>query len=53
MFDDKFEDIFDKILDILTKIELQMEDKTFLEEELFKIYNISKNRVDLFFDAMQ
>jgi len=52
MFDDKFEDIFDKISDILTKIELGFEDMDFLKKELFSIYKISKKRVDLFFDAI-
>lgn len=52
IFDDKFQDVFEKITDILNKIELWFEDKTFLEKELFSIYKISKNRVDLFFDAI-
>lgn len=52
MFDDNFQDIFEKIADILTKIELWMEDGEFLKKELFSIYKISKNRVDLFFDAI-
>lgn len=52
MFDDNFQDIFEKIADILTKIELWMEDGDFLKKELFSIYIISKNRVDLFFDAI-
>lgn len=52
MFDDNFQDIFEKISDILTKIELWMEDIEFLKKELFSIYKISKNRVDLFFDAI-
>jgi hypothetical protein len=29
-----------------------MEDIEFLKKELFSIYTISKNRVDLFFDAI-
>lgn len=52
MFDDDFEDIFDKISNILTKIELGFEDMDFLKKELFSIYKISKKRVDLFFDAI-
>lgn len=51
-FDDRFQDIFEKISDILTKIELWMEDSAFLKEELFSIYKLSKKRVDLFFDAI-
>lgn len=47
-----FLDIFEKISDILTKIELWMEDINFLQKELFEIYKISKNRIDLFFDAI-
>lgn len=52
MFDDSFSDIFEKISDILTKIELWIFDKDFLQNELFSIYKISKNRIDLFFDAI-
>lgn len=51
-FDDKFQDVFDKISDILTKIELWINDWEFLKKELFLIYKISKTRVDLFFDAI-
>lgn len=51
-FDDSFLDIFDKISDILTKIELWFDDINFLQNELFSIYKISKSRVDLFFDAI-
>lgn len=51
-FDDRFQDIFEKISDILTKIELWMDDRVFLNEELFSIYKISKKRIDLFFDAI-
>ncbi len=51
-FDDKFQDVFDKISDILTKIELWIDDWEFLKKELFLIYKISKTRVDLFFDAI-
>lgn len=52
MFDDKFLDPFEKISDILTKIDLWIQDVDFLQKELFSIYKITKNRVDLFFDAI-
>ena len=52
MSDDYF-DIFEEINSILWKIEIWLLDNEKLEEELIKIINISKNRVDLFFDAMK
>ena len=54
-FDDRFEDIFDKISDILDKIEIWIFDDfdlDFLQKELLNIYKISQKRVDLFFDAL-
>lgn len=51
-FDDTFQDVFDKIADILTKIDIGLDDNEFLKKELFSIYNISKKRIDLFFDAI-
>ena len=60
---DEFQDIFEEIEKLLLELELthpwipslyskgrRLQD---IEEELYKIINISKNRVDLFFDAMQ
>lgn len=53
LMDDSYSDIFEQIQTILWKIDLWFLDIKQLEEELYKIINISKNRVDLFFDAMQ
>ena len=50
---DDYSDIFEKIYTILWKIDIWLLDNKVLEEELYKIINISKNRVDLFFDAMK
>ena len=50
---DDFSDIFEQIATILWKIDIWLLDNNLLEEELYKIINISKNRVDLFFDAMK
>ena len=50
---DEYFDIFEQISTLLWKIEIWLLDNELLEEELIKIINISKNRVDLFFDAMQ
>lgn len=52
MFDDGFSDVFEKISDILTKIELGFEDIEFLKKELFWLYKVSQTRIDLFFDAI-
>ena len=52
MFDDRFEDVFEKIADILNKIELGFEDTEFLKKELFSLYKVSQKRIDLFFDAI-
>lgn len=51
-FDDKYIDIFEKIELILDKLELWFEDEKENLEELLKIYKNSKNRVDLYFDAL-
>ncbi len=51
--DDEYLDIFEQIASILGKIEIWLLDNKILEEELVKIIKISKNRVDLFFDAMK
>lgn len=51
-FNDNFLDPFEKIYDILTKIDLWLDDNLYLQEELFSIYQITKNRVDLFFDGL-
>ena len=59
---DEYSDIFEQIKELLVEIDLihpwipsfgkgrSLQDA---EEELYKIINISKNRVDLYFDAMQ
>jgi len=52
MKDDYF-DIFDDIAWLLWKIDLWFLDKWILRQKLIKIIDISKNRVDLFFDAMK
>ncbi len=51
--DDEYADIYSQIATILWKIELWFLDKEPLVNELIKIINISKNRVDLYFDALQ
>lgn len=51
-FDDTFQDIFDKIGDIMTKIDIGLDDNEFLKKELFSCIQISKKRIDLFFDAI-
>jgi len=50
---DDYLDIFDQIASILWKIEIWLLDNNVLKIELKKIISISKNRVDLFFDAMK
>lgn len=50
---DEYFDIFEQINSILEKIEIWLLENKDLEEELIKIINISKNRVDLFFDALK
>ncbi|MCD5385155.1 U32 family peptidase [Candidatus Gracilibacteria bacterium] len=50
---DEYFDIFEQINSILEKIEIGLLENKDLEEELIKIINISKNRVDLFFDALK
>lgn len=50
---DDFSDIFEQIASILWKIEIWLLDNNILEEELLRKINLSKNRVDLFFDAMK
>lgn len=51
--DDEYADIYSQISSILWKLDLWFLDKEPLDKELIKIINISKNRVDLYFDAMQ
>lgn len=50
---DEYNSIFNQIAVILWKIEVWFLDKDKLEKELYEIINKSKNRIDLFFDAMQ
>ena len=52
-FDDSFQDVFEKIGDILSNLELGFWEKAFLESELQKIYKITQSRIDLFFDALE
>ncbi len=53
IMNDEYIDIYSQISTILWKIDLWFLDKEILEKELIKIINISKNRVDLFFDGMK
>lgn len=50
-FDDRFENIFEKIEHILTRLEL-WEDRELLLNELGKIYEVSASRVDIFYDGL-
>jgi len=50
---DEYFDVFDEISSILWKIDIWLSDKKLLDEQLVKIINTSKNRVDLFFDSMK
>lgn len=50
---DSYENIFEKISDILEKIELSIWKKEVLEKELYEIIDKSKNKTDLYFDAMK
>lgn len=50
---DSYENIFQKIENILTKIEIFSEEKENLEKQLLQIFKISQNRVDLYFDALK
>jgi hypothetical protein len=51
--DDSYEDIFIQINNILEQIELKFLDKDIALKQLENIIQISQNRVDLYFDAMQ
>ena len=53
LLDDSYENIFEKIENILTKIEIFSEEKENLEKQLLQIFKISQNRVDLYFDALK
>ncbi|MDD3144861.1 MAG: U32 family peptidase [Candidatus Gracilibacteria bacterium] len=53
LMDDSYIDIFSQIAGLLGKIELGFLDFETQKNELIKIINLSKNRVDLFFDALQ
>ncbi len=53
LLDDSYENIFQKIENILTKIEIFSEGKENLEKQLLQIFKISQNRVDLYFDALK
>lgn len=53
ILDDFYQNIFEKIEELLTNIWIFTEEKSIFEKELLQIYKISKNRVDLFFDALK
>ena len=53
ILDDSHDDIFSQIEWLLWKIDLWFLDIETQKKELIKIINLSKNRVDLFFDALQ
>lgn len=53
LIDDSYYDVFWKIDEIFTDIDLWLCDKEIIDNNLSKIINISKNRIDLYFDAMQ
>ena len=48
-----YQDIFEKIEDILEKITLWFEKEVFLQKRLLNIIERSKSRVDLYFDALR
>lgn len=50
---DEYRDIFEQISSILEKLEIWIWEKESLEKELYIIIKKSKNRTDLFFDAMK
>ncbi|MDD5770070.1 MAG: U32 family peptidase [Candidatus Gracilibacteria bacterium] len=52
-FDDKFEDIFEKIQNILGKIELGFLESKSLFKELLNIVLQNSKRIDLFFDSLK
>lgn len=53
LLDDNYENIFEKIENILTKIEIFSEEKENLERELLQILKKNLERVDLYFDALK
>ena len=56
MMNDEYADIFQQIDELLTLtwiLSFDNKEKELQEKELYKLINLSKNRVDLFFDAMQ
>ncbi len=50
---DDYEDVFSEISSILWKIDLWFMSSEILEKRLYELIKISKNRVDLYFDAMK
>lgn len=52
MFDDRFEDVFEKIAHILSQIELGFWEISLEQKELYGLYRASYKRVDLFYDAL-
>jgi hypothetical protein len=53
ILDDSFLDVFEEIISILWKIEVWFLDNSVLEKELYELIKKSKDRVDLFFDALK
>lgn len=53
LLDDNYENIFEKIENILTKIEIFSEEKENLEKELLQILKKNLTRIDLYFDALK
>ncbi len=51
--DDSYSSIFEQIVILLWKIDLDLLEKQPLEEELFKTVWLTRNRVDLFFDWLK
>jgi len=51
--DDSYKDIFEQIEDIFLALDLWIQDSITLEKELLQIISRSKQRVDLFYDAMK
>lgn len=50
---DSYENIFEKIENILTKIEIFWDSENILQKELFQIYKKNLEKTDLYFDALK
>ncbi len=53
MFDDDYEDVFEKIGNTLEKLTLELGEVSELQEQLLKLLYTSRTRIDLFFDGMK